>query len=66
MTQQSRAPDERQGEAATEPTVLSDADLLVAIRRELLRVYSELLDQSVPDRVAKVVERLEAEMKHTK
>jgi hypothetical protein len=66
MTQQPRAPDERQVEAAIDSTVLSDADLLVAIRRELLRVYSELLDQSVPDRVARLVERLEAEMKHSK
>ena len=63
MTQQSRAPDERQGEAAIEQTVLSDADLLVAIRRELLRVYAELLNETVPDRVARVVERLDAETK---
>ncbi|HEX2728024.1 MAG TPA: hypothetical protein VHN20_19545 [Beijerinckiaceae bacterium] len=63
MTQQPRAPDERQGEAAIEQTVLSDADLLVAIRRELLRVYAELLNETVPDRVARVVERLDAETK---
>ena len=63
MTQQPRAPDERQGEAAIEQTVLSDADLLVAIRRELLRVYAELLNESVPDRVARLVERLDAETK---
>ena len=66
MTQQPRAPDERQGEAATEPTEQSDADLLGAIRRELLRVYAELLHETVPDRVARLLERLDAEMKHTK
>jgi hypothetical protein len=65
MTQQPRAPDERQGEAATEATELSDMDLLGAIRRELLWVYGELLHQSVPDRVARLVERLEAELKHS-
>ena len=66
MTQQPRAPDERQGEAATEPTELSDLDLLGAIRRELLWGYGELLERSVPDRFARLVERLEAEMKPTK
>lgn len=66
MTQEPRAPDERQGEAAAEPTESSDVDLLAAIRRELLWVYAELLDGSVPERVARLVERLEAEMKHTK
>ena len=66
MTQEPRAPDERQGEAATEPTESSDVDLLAAIRRELLWVYAELLDGSLPERVARLVERLEAEMKHTK
>jgi hypothetical protein len=64
MTQHRRAPVERQREAANETTGLSDLDLLAGIRRELLRVYAELLQESLPDHVAKLVERLEAEMKH--
>ena len=65
MTQPKRTPVERQDETAVDKTALSDLDLLAAIRRELLWVYAELLHESLPDHLARLVERLEAEMKRT-
>ena len=61
MTHKTRAPVEAQRDAGVETNELSDVDLLAAIRRERLRVYAELLHESLPDRVAALVQRLEAE-----
>jgi hypothetical protein len=63
--QHKRAPVERPVETAAETTELSDLGLLAAIRQELLWVYAELLHESVPERVAQLVRRLDAETKQT-
>ena len=43
-----------------------EADLLVGVQRELRSVYAEILHQPLPERIARLIERLEAEISKTR
>ncbi len=41
------------------PNVLSDAELLTAITRDLRAIYSDVIREPLPDRLAAALDRLE-------
>jgi hypothetical protein len=63
MRQQPKPSVKRQRTPDAKATASSDVDLLDAIRRELIDLYAELLDERPPDHIANLVRRLEEELK---
>jgi hypothetical protein len=63
MTQQKKASGEPKTDADPQGQKMSDLDLLAAIRRQLHCIYADLLSQTPPEQVAKVLQRLQAETK---